>query len=390
MSRRSILSLIILLSFCLALLVLAVLLLLTQFTARQGKHPGRAYGIPSFTISSQGTDYYSPTDYWNHCGNWTWLTSCYTSVPSSGLSQQQQLASDAAWIAKNNMGQTQRVWVILDQGIIWDADGRYRGLDPTYLANLDDALAKFHQNGIRVVAVLLVYSKGSSDKNQFRTESLDGQHPQLRTGYMQALKDFAAHVAANSIDAATISLVDSCNECLYQLEMVGLSDQTIHGFMHDAYAALKSGNPSLPVTVSDTTRLLKDYATWWPVYSDSVDVVDEHAYSDHPWTDEGLWLKARLFKVPWIVGEAGCNPGNVSCTYRGDVTCTQPTTCALSVDAWWLQNLKRFGAKAVLIEERNTAWSYPKGPTSPMLTAVGRMMQQAANGSSMGLAPCRR
>ena len=33
----------------------------------------------NFAVSYTGTDYYFPSDYFTGCGNWTWLTSCYTS-----------------------------------------------------------------------------------------------------------------------------------------------------------------------------------------------------------------------------------------------------------------------------------------------------------------------
>jgi hypothetical protein len=391
MSRRSTLSLIVFLSICAALLVLAILLLLSKFATNHGQHAQKRYGVPAFAVSYTGTDYYYPSDSFGGCPNWSWLQDgCYTHNPQSGSTTEQAvLRSDVAFIAQAHLGAFQRVWAILDQGIRWDQSGHYQGLDPAYLTNLDDALAVFHGSGIRVDLVLLEASKGSSDTNQFRTEALDGSHSALRSGYLQALKDFAAHLAANAVDSQTVAVVDTCNECYFQLERFGLPDAAIHSFVHDAYAAVKSGDPSLAVTVSDVTRLLKDYGTWGPQYNDAIDVYDIHAYSDAPWKEADLWSKAQSLPHPWFAGEAGCAPGNIDCTYKGDVSCSQPTSCALSVDQWWLANLRHYGAKAVLVEERNTAWGYPRGPTSPTLTVVGRMMQQAANGSSMGLAPCR-
>jgi hypothetical protein len=79
------------------------------------------------------------------------------------------------------------------------------------------------------------------------------------------------------------------------------------------------------------------------------------------------------------VGEAGCAPGNVSCTYDGTTNCTQPSTCALSVNSWFLNNLKADGAQAVLVEMRNTAWAYPDGPTSGAATLVGQAIQSTSS-----------
>jgi hypothetical protein len=388
MTRQSVVALIVLLSLFLALLVLAILLLLSQFSARQQSQ--HRYGVPAFAVAYAGLDYYYPSDYFGGCPNWTWLQDgCYTHNPQGGTTEQAILRSDVAFIAQSHLGGFQRVWAMLDQGIRWDQSGRYQGLDPAYLANLDDALAIFHGSGIGVDVVLLEASKGSSDKNQFQTQALDGGHSALRAGYLQALKDFAAHLAANTVDSQTVAVVDTCNECYFQLERFGLSDAAIHSFVHDAYTAVKSGDPSLAVTVSDVTRLLKDYGTWGPQYNDAVDVYDIHAYSDTPWNETALWAKAQSLPHPWFSGEAGCAPGHVDCTYKGDVACSQPTACALSVDQWWLANLRHYGAKAVLVEERNTAFAYPKGPTSPTLTAVGRMMQQFAGSAAPGLSACR-
>jgi hypothetical protein len=289
------------------------------------------------------------------------------------MTEQAMLASDAAWIAANRMGQFQRVWAILDQGIRWDASGNYLGLDPTYLANLDDALAKFNANCIKVDLVLYEASKGSSDTYQFQTQALDGSHAGIRAGYLQALRDLVNHLAANPTDAATVAVMDLFNEAYWQLEQFGYSDSVIHQWLQDEYGAAHGAQAGFNYTVSDTTRLLKDYATWNAMYP--VDVYDIHVYDNAPWGDPGLYAAGKALQKPWFAGEAGCAPGNVSCTYSGNVSCTQPSMCALSVDSWWLANLRADGAQAVLIEERNTAWSYPSGPNAQAATLVGKVIE---------------
>jgi hypothetical protein len=49
------------------------------------------------------------------------------------------------------------------------------------------------------------------------------------------------------------------------------------------------------------------------------------------------------------------------------------------VDSWFLNNLKADGAQAVLVEERNTAWAYPNGPTSGAATLVGQAIQSISS-----------
>src|SRR5919201_1913883 len=337
-----------------------------------------------FNVSYTGTDYYFPSEYFTGCGNWTWLTSCYTSS-SASTTAQQQVASDASWIANNRMGTFQRVWVCLDELMSWDPTTGYQGFNPQYLANLDDALAKFHANGIKVDLVLFEASKGTSDQYQFHTEALDGNHATMRAGYLQALRDFVTHLAQNPTDTATVAVMDLFNEAYYQLEQFGYSDAVIHQWLTDEYNAAHGAQPGFIYTVSDTTRLLKDYATWNAMYP--VDVYDIHVYDDAPWNNPGLYAAGKALQKPWFVGEAGCTPGNVSCTYNGTTNCTQPSTCALSVDSWFLNNLTAHGAQAVLVEERNTAWAYPNGPTGGAATLVGQAIQSASSSTSAAPPP---
>src|SRR5919204_476704 len=338
-----------------------------------------AAATQSLAVSYTGTDYYIPWPSITGCPNWAWLTSCYTN-PSAAQTAQQQVSSDAAFIAHNGQGAFQRVWVSLDELMYWNASTGYRGFNPRYLANLDDALAKFHANGIKVDLVLFEASKGTSDQYQFHTEALDGNHPTMRAGYLQALRDFVNHLAQNPTATATVAVMDLFNEAYYQLEKIGYSDDVIHQWLTDEYNAAHGAQPGFIYTVSDTTRLLKDYATWNAMYP--VDVYDIHVYDDAPWDNPGLYAAGKALQKPWFVGEAGCTPGNVSCTYNGTTNCTQPSTCALSVDSWFLNNLKADGAQAVLVEERNTAWAYPNGPTSEAATLVGQAIQSTSSSTT--------
>jgi hypothetical protein len=114
-----------------------------------------------------------------------------------------------------------------------------------------------------------------------------------------------------------------------------------------------------------------------------VDVYDIHLYSDAPWTQSARWATGLALPKPWFAGEAGCATGNVTCTYDG--------TAGLPVDQWWLANMTTDGARAVLVEDRGTAWTYTRTGTGqvPTLSRVGRFiaatdaMSQIATATSM-------
>jgi hypothetical protein len=108
-----------------------------------------------------------------------------------------------------------------------------------------------------------------------------------------------------------------------------------------------------------------------------VDVYDIHVYDDAPWKHAARYARGRALRKPWFSGEAGCASGHINCTYNGAIRCTRPSTCALSVDTWWLDHLKEDGARAVLLESSTTAWIYPNGPNSQVLELVGQAIQRA-------------
>src|SRR2546423_3618653 len=51
-----------------------------------------------------------------------------------------------------------------------------------------------------------------SDKYQFHTEALDGNHATMRANYLQALRDFVNHLGANPTDTATVAVMDLRSE----------------------------------------------------------------------------------------------------------------------------------------------------------------------------------
>jgi hypothetical protein len=224
----------------------------------------------------------------------------------------------------------------------------------------------------------------------------------MRAHYLQAVRDFVSHLAANPTDAATVAVMDLQNEAYYMLERyfaqgrshlgtftrcwVGaavdvrcVDRDIIHPWLTDLYNAAHGAAPHPAYTVSDTSRLLKDYRYWQGMYP--VDVYDVHVYDDAPWNHAALYAHGRALRKPWFAGEAGCAPGHIRCTYNGAIRCTRPSACALSVDTWWLNNLKADGARAVLVESSTTAWTYRNGPNSQALDLVGQVIQRTTASS---------
>jgi len=342
-------------------------------------------------VSYTGTDYYQPTNFFNHCGYWTWLTDCYTN-DTNDPTPREQVSIDARFIAKNHLGGFQRLWVSLDQLMRWNSVTGYQSFYPAYLVHLDDALSRFAQYGIKVDLVLLTRSQGTTARHQFRPRALDGLHPAMRNGYLRAVHDFLVHISRNPVDASTIGVVDLENEAYLQLDeyfqnrthlgtFTQCADQhgvswncletrIIHPWLSDLYATAKATAPSFLYTVSSDGDLLTSdrlrQAYLLRLYP--VDVYDVHLYSDTPWREQARWASSRWFDKPWFSGETGCSVQSTHCIYDGAL--------AAPIDRWWLRHMQAYGAQAILIEDAGTAWGYRAGPLHPQLTATGQAIQQ--------------
>jgi hypothetical protein len=347
----------------------------------------------TLAVSYTGTNYYVPSEHFTACRRWTWLrASCYRNREAA-QDAPRQVTSDLSFMRRRHQGGFQRVWISLDQLMYWHSNTGYQGYDPRSLANVDDMLQRFASHGIKVDLVLFSWAPGAGVQYQFQPQALDGHHATMRANYLHAVRDFVSHLAANPTDAATVAVIDLQNEAYYMLEQYfaqgrsnlgtftrcwigaavnsGCVDQDIiHPWLTDLYNAAHGVAPRFAYTVSDTTRLLKDQRYWQRMYP--VDVYDIHVYDDAPWKHAALYAHGLALRKPWFAGEAGCAPGHVSCTYNGAISCTQPSACALSVDTWWLNNLKADGARAVLVESSTTAWTYRNGPNSQALELVGQ------------------
>lgn len=290
--------------------------------------------------SYQGSDYVGPehSSMPHPCRasyNWARAT-CWDAYESSRLQQ------DLDYIAANRLGKFHRLWISLDQLFsCFDPTTGFCGYDATALANVDAALHMFAASGIQVDIVLLA----NGNENGFHFEALDRAHSAMRANYLTAVREFLAHIASDATDVLTVAVVDLMNEAYYQSEVRGIDDQTVHHWLIDLYNTARAAAPQLLYTVSDTGRLYRDQATWVGMYP--VDVYDIHSYDDHPAANASVYANAAQLQKPWFAGEAGCGSGNVSCTYGSGLD-------ARTVDQWWLDNLRAYGAKAVLVEDKGT------------------------------------
>jgi len=384
--------------------IAAIVAYLVFAIAQPNSAPVAGAGSIRLPIGYTGVDYYWPTEYFTHCQDLEWLqSSCYdnASMPDSA---RQQLLSDLNFVQTNKIASTMRVWISLDQLMNWNPSTGFAGFTPGALSNVDDMLSIFHQYGIRVVLVLYTYSSGNV-ADQFQPRALDGRHAAMRAGYVTALRQFMVHLEANATDVATAPFIEIQNEPYYQLETYfadpsnlgafrstcapeGKTDwgcvdrRIIHPWLVDLYHAARQAAPTgFYYSFSDTGRLFEDYNYWSKMYPG--DIINEHVYDSTPWLHASLYKRGRQFRKPWIVTEAGCDSGDVACTYVG-----QPAgpgqQSAIAPDEWWLQHLGRDGAQSVMLESHVTLWTYPDGPASATPTEAGR---EAISAMHDGLGP---
>jgi len=347
-----------------------------------------ADSIRTLPIGYAGVDYYDPSEYFTHCPDYTWLqNSCYDN-PANPDPPRKQLVSDLSFVTSQHVGSVQRVWISLDQLMRWSPAWGFSGFRPGALHNVDDMLSLYHLYGIKVILVVYVYDRAGR-LNEFRAQALDGNHEAMRSDYLRAERIFLRHLARNSIDVAAAPIIELANEPYFQLEEYfndpahlgrfkscasegrtdwGCVDQRIiHPWLVDLYQTARRASSKLLYTFSDTGRLLENYAHWSRMYPE--DLIDEHLYAGDPWDHTALYARALRFTQPWIATEVGCATGNVGCTYSG--------VASSPVDSWWLKNLGRDGAQAVLVDSHVTVWDYPDGPNSQVPTRTGRLVQLA-------------
>jgi hypothetical protein len=225
------------------------------------------------------------------------------------------LAADLGFIQRHDLGRVMRIFVGLDQTMVWRAGDGFDGFDEAALQHFGEALDMFDAHGLKAIVVLYDQEEVASLGN-FHFEALDGGHSMMRRNYLRATDEFLRRFGMRQ----TVIGWDLFNEAYNSLGRGGglpkpphqdpvspnYSDQVVHDWIRDLYKTAKRAAPAAQFTVSDTTELYWHSTPAVSLYQDSVDFYDIHVYDDSPRYPD--W-KARLDK-PFIVGEAGASTAN--------------------------------------------------------------------------------
>jgi hypothetical protein len=319
---------------------------------------GLNYGVPH-TVSGDwvGTQWLRPA-YWN--------------------ATRPALDADLAFIQQHNLGKVLRVFIGLDQVIVWKANEGFDGFDEAALEHFSTALDMFDAHGIKIIAVLYDQEEVGSTGN-FHFEALDGSHEIMRRNYLRATDEFLRRFG----ERATVIGWDLFNEAYNSLGQdghlpapphadpvsPGYSDQRVHDWLRDLYQVAKLAVPSARFTVSDTTELYWNPDPDISKYDDVVDFYDIHIYDDHPLYPD--W-RSKLQK-PYIVGEAGAS--------TADKHYQDQAMNSRAVD-YLLQHAQAAGVSTVLVQGQ--AFSATRDSLTPTGTAVADFLAADKRGGTAG------
>ncbi|MBO0687965.1 MAG: cellulase family glycosylhydrolase [Candidatus Dormibacteraeota bacterium] len=268
--------------------------------------------MPKFQPASfKGIDYEFPTTVQGRYVGTEWLRA------ENWAQTSQRLDADLTFLQQNHMGNVLRVFVGLDQLMVWDKNRGFVRFDPNALKRFDEALSIFHRHGFQLVLVLYDQEDRSSAGN-FHIAALDGNHDQMRANYLKATQLFMRQYGSTP----GVLGWDLFNEAYNSLTADGglpsasstssdpvspqYSTAVVHAWLRDLYAAAKCGAPQAWLTVSDATVIYGHDKPDLSKYADSVDFYDVHVYEDQPQLQD--WT-ATLGK-PVIIGEAGADEGS--------------------------------------------------------------------------------
>ena len=298
-----------------------------------------------------------------------WLGTRWLRPDGGWTAARPRLQADLAFIASHDLGQVVRVFIGLDQLMVWSTSTGFAGFDAGALANLDQALAMFDARHLKVLAVVFDQEEVSSPGN-FHFEALDGRHPAMRANYLEAVGQFFQRFGTRQ----TVAGWDLFNEAYNSLGPDGglprppaddpvspsYPDETVHAWIKDVYTAAKRAAPQAWLTVSDTTDLYwKDPAN--PAkYDGAVDFYDIHVYDDHPTARD--W--ARTLHRPYLLGEVG---GDIDHGFKDQSINSR-------VVGFWLSHARTLGIQAVLAHSAGDSIYSLRSNT---LTPTGRVIEAA-------------
>jgi hypothetical protein len=279
------------------------------------------------------------------------------------------LQADLDFIASHGLGRTIRVFIGLDQLMVWDRSTGFVRFDDAALQDLDQALDMFDAHQLTVIAVVFDQEEVASPGN-FHVEALDGTHPEMRAGYLAAVDQFFHRYGSRR----TVAAWDLFNEAYNSLGTEGglsrppapdpvspnYPDDTVHAWITDLYRAAKRAAAAAWLTVSDTTELYWKQPADRQKYAGAVDYYDIHVYDDHPSPRD--W--ARTLDRPYVLGEVG---GDIDHGFKDQSVNSQ-------VVAFWLSHARELGITAVLAHSADgSVYSL----RSRALTATGRVIEAA-------------
>jgi hypothetical protein len=275
------------------------------------------------------------------------------------------LAADLDFIQRQRLGKTLRLFIGLDQAMRWNGTTGFQGFHPQVLDNLQTALSMVAAHDMKAIVVLYDQEVVASLGN-FRFAALDGHHPAMRAGYVNATREFMARFGGNPAVAGW----DLFNEAYDSLGTngglpppghpdpvsPGYPDPTIHQFLRDLYGAAKCAAPRAWLTVSDSSHLTGGDGDTG-LFSDVVDFYDLHTYDDSP-----RIIDLRRLGKPAIYGEVGAS-------LEGDHL-AQPAFAAPAIAAA-LREGRDAGARAVLASNGGAVFTPDR-----TLTAAGRVIAE--------------
>jgi hypothetical protein len=289
--------------------------------------------------------------------------------PSTGWkTARPRLQADLDFIESHQLGQVVRVFIGLDQLMVWNASTGFVRFDASAMDNLEQALGMFEARHLKVFAVVFDQEEVSSPGN-FHFGALDCRHAAMRASYLTAVSQLFHRFGTRQ----SVIGWDLFNEAYNSLGQEGglprppaadpvspnYTDAVVHAWITDLYRAAKSAAPQAWLTVSDTTELYwKDPPNVAP-YDGAVDYYDIHVYDDHP----GVRDWAHTLKRPYVLGEVG---GDFAHGFKVQAVNSQ-------VVGFWLSHARALGISGVLAHSSDgSVYSLSSG-----LTPTGRVIQVA-------------
>jgi hypothetical protein len=298
-----------------------------------------------------------------------WLGTRWLRPDGGWTAARPRLQADLDFIASHGLGQVVRVFIGLDQLMVWNTTTGFAGFDAAALANLDQALGMFDAHHLRVLAVVFDQEEVSSPGN-FEFQALDGRHAAMRANYLVAVGEFFGRFGTRQ----TVAGWDLFNEAYNSLGAAGglprppaedpvspnYSDETVHAWIEDLYRAAKRAAPQAWLTVSDTTDLYWRDPPDTARYEGAVDFYDIHVYDDHPMARD--W--AHTLHRPYLLGEVG---GDIDHGFKDQSINSR-------VVGFWLSHVRALGIRAVLAHSAGDSIYSLRSNT---LTPTGRVIEAA-------------